>query len=73
MLGYCISVAAEHAYAGTPPLWVYAEMAKPLVVLMGEEGYHIMVGVHYIELLPLGHVLIMRSTTAVKKCLNGQG
>jgi hypothetical protein len=43
------SADAEFAYAGKPPLWVYAEMAKPLVPLMGQEGYHMMVGVHCME------------------------
>lgn len=43
------TVAAEHAYGGSPPLWVYAEMAKPLVMLVGQEGYHIMVSWLYVR------------------------
>ena len=38
------SVVTHRAFEGSPPLWTYAEMAKPLVQLMGREGYHIMVG-----------------------------
>lgn len=31
------------AYGGIPPLWVFSEMTKPLVHLVGMEGYHTMV------------------------------
>jgi len=44
-LGVTSKVLADtvHCFNGQPPAWVYAEMSKPLSLLLGVDGYHQMV------------------------------